>query len=174
MVVTSKRAEGHISDLEKLFATIGRHNLKLNPEKCVFGVQVGKFLSFLLTERGIKANPDKCATIMEMRSPTNVKEVQRQTGSMVALSRFLSASGDKGYPYFQCLKNNDRFIWTNECKEAFTKLKMYLLNPPILRKPTRRLPIHLYLSITDRAISLIILQEEGKDQRSIYFVTKVL
>ena len=75
MVVTSQRREQHIVDLEELFTTIAKYRLKLNPEKCMFGVEAGKFLGFLLTERGIEANPKKCAAIIVMRSPISVKEV---------------------------------------------------------------------------------------------------
>ena len=64
-----------MSDLEELFATITKYRLKLNPKKFVFGVEARKFVGFLLTERGIEANPEKCATILAMRSPTLVKEV---------------------------------------------------------------------------------------------------
>jgi len=71
----------------------------------------------------VQANPDKCTTIIEMRSPANVKEVQQLTGCMATLSYFLLASGDKGYPYFQCLKKNNRFAWTDECEKTFVKLK---------------------------------------------------
>ena len=77
MVVASQNRVQHMADLEELFDTISKYRLKLNPEKCVFGVDAGKFLGFLLTERGIEANPDKCATIIAMRSPTSVKEVQQ-------------------------------------------------------------------------------------------------
>ena len=87
-----------MADLEELFVTISKYRLKLNPEKCVFGVEAGKFLGFMLTERGIEANPDKCA--VAMRIPTSVKEVQQLTGRMAALSRFVSAGGEKGHPYF--------------------------------------------------------------------------
>jgi len=76
MVVISQMRDQHVTDLEELFATIAKYRLKLIPEKCVFGVEAGKFLGFLLTERGIEANPEKCATILAMRSPTSVKEVQ--------------------------------------------------------------------------------------------------
>ena len=76
MVVTSKKEDQHVVDLEELFATIARYNVKLNPDKCVFGVEAGKFLGFLLTERGIETSPDKCAAIIKMRSPANVNEVQ--------------------------------------------------------------------------------------------------
>ena len=76
MVVASKDRTRHVADLEELFVTISKYHLKLNPEKCVFGVEAGKFLGFMLTERAIEANPDKCAAIIVMRSPTSVKEVQ--------------------------------------------------------------------------------------------------
>jgi len=100
MVVTSQERERHTADLKELFATIAKYSLKLNPEKCVFGVEAGKFLGFLLTEWGIKVNSDKCAAILAMRSPASVKEIQKLTRRMAALSRFESAGGDKGHPYF--------------------------------------------------------------------------
>ena len=97
MVVTSQEKGRHTADLEELFATIAKYCLKLNPEKCIFGVEAGKFLGFMLTERGIKANHDKCTAIIAMRSPTSVKEVQHLTERMVALSRFVSAGGEKAF-----------------------------------------------------------------------------
>jgi len=123
-----------VSDLEELFATIAKYRLKLNHEKCVFRVEAGKFLGFLLTERGIEANPEKCAAILAMRSPTSVKEMQHLTGRMAALSRFVLVGGEKEHPYFQCLRSNSRFVWTKECEEAFLKLKEYLATPPVLCK----------------------------------------
>jgi len=76
MVVTSQQKEQHVADLEELFTTIAKYRLKLNPEKCVFGVEADKFLGFLLTKCWIEANPEKCAVIIAMSSPISVKEVQ--------------------------------------------------------------------------------------------------
>ena len=129
-----------------MFATIAKYRLKLNPKKCVFGVEAGKFLGFMLTEWGIEANPDKCAAIIAMRSPTSVKEVQQLTECMAALSRFVSVGGDKGHPYFQCLKRNNRFVWTEECEAAFFKLKEYLATPPVLCNPRTGVPLRLYFA----------------------------
>ena len=151
---------------------ISKYRLKLNPEKCVFGVKAGKFLGFLLTERGIEANPDKCAAIIAMRSPTSVKEVQQLTERMAALSRFVSAGGEKGHPYFQCLKRNSRFAWTDECEAAFIKLKEYLATPPVLCKPVTGVPLRLYFAVTERAISSVLVQEQDQIQKPIYFVSK--
>ena len=100
MVVTSQVKDQHVADVEELFTMIAKYRLKLNPEKCVFGVEEGKFLGILLTERGIEANPEKCVAIIAMRSPISVKEVQQLTGQMADLSRFVSTGGDKGHPYF--------------------------------------------------------------------------
>jgi len=173
MVVTSREKEQHVTDLEELFTTIAKYRLKLNPEKCIFDVEAGKFLGFLLTERGIEANPEKCATIMAMRSPASVKEVQQLTGRLAALPRFVSAEGEKGHPYFQCLKRNIRFIWTKECEEAFVKLKEYLASPPVLCKPQVGTPLHLYFAVTERAVSSVLVQEQNQVQRP-NFVSKVL
>jgi len=128
----------------------------------------------MLTERGIEANPDKCAAIIAMRSPTSVKEVQQLTGRMAALSRFVSARGEKGHSYFQCLKRNSHFAWTDECKAAFLKLKEYLATPPVLCKPRAGVPLRLYFVVTEWAISSMLVQEQDQVQRPIYFVSKAL
>jgi len=119
-------------------------------------------------------NPDKCAAILAMRSLATVKEVQHLTGRMAALSRFVSASGEGGHPYFQCLKRNNRFVWTRECEEAFVKLKEYLASPPVLCKPQVGTPLKLYFVVTERALSAVLVQEQEQIQKPIYFVSKVL
>jgi len=173
-VVTSQERGRHTTDLQELFATISKYRLKLNPEKCVFGVEAGKFLGFMLRERGIEANPDKCAAIITMRSPTSVKQVQQLTGRMAALSKFMSAGGEKGHPYFQCLKRNSRFAWTDECEATFLKLKEYLATPPVLCKPRAGVPLRLCFAVTEWAISSVLVQEQDQVQRPIYFVSKAL
>ena len=174
MVVTSQERGRHTTDLEELFATIAKYRLKLNPENCVFGVEAGKFLGFMLTERGIQANPDKCATIIAMRSPASVKEVQQLTRRMAALSRFVSVGGDKGHPYFQCLKRNSRFVWTAECETTFLGLKEYLVTPPVLCKPQAGMSLRLYFVVTEWAISSVLVQEQDQVQKPVYFVSKAL
>ena len=141
---------------------------------CVFGVEAGKFLGFLLTERGIEVNLEKVAGIIAMRSPISVKEVRQLTRRVAALFGFVLVRGDKGHPYFQCLKRNNRFVWTRVCEEAFVKLKEYLACPPVLCKPDLGIPLRLYFAVTKKAISSVLLQEQDQTQRPIYFVSKVL
>ena len=87
--------------------------MKLNPSKCAFGVSLGKFLGFMVSHRGIKANPDKIQAILNMEPPRNIKEVQSLTGQVAALNRFVSKATDKCLPFFKVLKK--AFEWTNEC-----------------------------------------------------------
>ena len=115
LVVKSLSEEGHLDDLQEAFEAVRKNNLKLNQEKCSFGIQIGKFLGFMLTDRGIEANPDKCRAIMEMSSPTDVKGVQRLTGKIASLQRFLSCSADRAQPFFKCLRKNEKFTWNAEC-----------------------------------------------------------
>jgi len=91
MVVTSSESSRHQLDLEEFFNTLGKYQLKLNSEKYMLEVKVGKFLGVLLTERGIKANPNKCSTIINMRSLTNVKEVQSDLLGPSNVKRLLSS-----------------------------------------------------------------------------------
>jgi len=174
MVVTSTGNDAHALDIQELFDTINKYQLKLNPEKCVFGVKAGKFLGFMLTERGIEANPDKCQAIINMKSPSCMKEVQKLTGRMAALSRFLARSGDKGHPYFQCLKKNEKFQWTLECENAFLRLKEYLSQPPVLSRPQKGHPLQLYITVTEHAISSVLVQDREDKQYPVYFVSRLL
>ena len=95
--------------MEEAFRILSEYGMKLNPEKCVFGVASGKFLGYLISERGIEANPDKIAALLEIRSPTNIREVQIVTGRIAALSRFISRSTDKCLPFFTLLRKNKGF-----------------------------------------------------------------
>ena len=89
MVVKSPSHHQHAQDLSAVFSALRQYNLHLNPDKCVFDVDRDKFLEFMLTQRGIEANPEKCNVIIEIRSPTSVREVKRLIDRLTAISRFL-------------------------------------------------------------------------------------
>ena len=106
MLVKSRREEDHLKDLKETFDTLRSYNMKLNPGKCAFGVTTGKFLRFMVSQRGIEANPDKIRAIMEMKPPRNAKEVQSLNGKVAALNRFVSRATDKCLPFFHILKKS--------------------------------------------------------------------
>nr|KYP48853.1 Transposon Ty3-G Gag-Pol polyprotein [Cajanus cajan] len=119
MVVKTTSTADHAADLAEVFAQVRKHNMCLNPKKCVFGVQGGKFLGFMITSRGIEANPEKCKEIIQMQSPQTVKEVQRLAGRLVSLSRFIPKLTKKAGPIFTLLRKPKDFQWTDRCEEAF-------------------------------------------------------
>ncbi|XP_057443271.1 uncharacterized protein LOC130735212 [Lotus japonicus] len=174
MVVKSEEMGGHCMDLAEAFGEIRKHNMRLNPEKCSFGIQSGKFLGFMITRRGIEVNPDKCKAILDMQSPTSVKEVQKLTGRIAALSRFLPCSGSKEAPFLKCLRKNKAFQWTDECEQAFQTLKEHLAKPPILSKPIPGIPLSIFISISDNVVSSVLLEECKEELRIIYFVSHAL
>ena len=133
MLVKSTTIELHIAHLAEAFQILKKYNMKLNPTKCAFRFSAGKFLGFIVKNRGIEANPDKIKVVLDMPPPSNIKEVQRLTRRIVVLSRFVSKANDKCQPFFQALKKT--FQWDAYCEEAFTALKTYLSSPPILVSP---------------------------------------
>ena len=82
----------------------------MNPKKCVFRVPKGKLLGYIVFEHGIKANPRKIMAISNMGPIRNVKGMQRLTGCLAALSRFISRLGERGMPLYMLLKKADTFI----------------------------------------------------------------
>ena len=133
MLVKSPTAKLHIAHLSEAFQILREYNMKLNPAKCAFGVSAGKFLGFIVNNRGIEANLDKIKAVLDMPSPSGIKEVQHLTGRIAALSRFVSRASDKCQPFFQVLKK--AFQWDTKCEEAFSALKTYLSPPPHSGKP---------------------------------------
>ena len=172
MLVKSRREEDHLEDLKETFDTLRSCNMKLNPEKCAFGVTAGKFLGFMVSQRGIEANPDKIRAIMEMKPPRNVKEVQSLNGKVATLNRFVSRATDKCLPFFRTLKKS--FEWTDECQQAFEELKAYLFAPPLLRPLQPGEELYLYLAVSPVAISAALIREEEKVQKPVYYASWAL
>ncbi|GKV51226.1 hypothetical protein SLEP1_g57895 [Rubroshorea leprosula] len=133
IVVKSLKAEDHLADLDETFNNLRKNKMRLNPAKCIFGVESGKFLGFMVSRRGIEVNPEKIRVIAEMEPPKSVKDIQRLTGRVAALHRFISKSANK---YGELL--------------------------------------YLYLGISDEAISSVLVREEARQQKPIYYISSVL
>ncbi|KAL0374037.1 UNVERIFIED_CONTAM: hypothetical protein Sradi_3319400 [Sesamum radiatum] len=80
----------------------------------------------MVTQRGIEANLLKIKAILDMKAPTNVNEVQRLTGRIAVLSRFISKATEKSLPFFKVLRKAKNFEWNTSCQQAFEELKSYL------------------------------------------------
>ncbi len=170
MLVKTKDEDRHLDDLEETFRTLRQYRMKLNPCKCVFGVSLGKFLGFMVSQRGIKANPDKINVILEITPPRTVKEVQSLTGRVVTLNRFVSRATDKCFPFFKTLRK--AFTWTDECQKSFEELKKYLTSPPLLSPSKQGEPLSLYLVVSRIVVSSALIREEDGVQLLVYYTSK--
>uniref|UniRef100_A0A2N9FYM4 RNA-directed DNA polymerase n=1 Tax=Fagus sylvatica TaxID=28930 RepID=A0A2N9FYM4_FAGSY len=151
MLVKTKDDIKHLEDLKETFETLRRYRMKLNPSKCVFGVSSGKFLGFMVSQRGIEANPDKIKAVLEMTPPRSTKEVQSLTGRVAALNRFVSRATDKCLPFFKTLRK--AFVWTDECQESFRRAQEVPDVPTIAEPfPTGRNPLLVPSSLPDSCI----------------------
>lgn len=93
MLVKSQRPEDHLAHLEVAFNIMRTYGMKLNPSKCTFGVGGGKFLGYMVSSRGIEANPEKIEAILQLKFPSSVKEVQKLTGKIGPLISLFQICG---------------------------------------------------------------------------------
>jgi hypothetical protein len=119
IVVKSVQRRDHISDLAETFANLRAANLRLNPEKCVFGIHKGKVLGCLVSTKGIEVNPDKIKALIEMQDPISVKDVQKLSGRVAALNRFIPRAAKISLPFFQVLRSSKNVQWSETQKQAF-------------------------------------------------------
>ena len=98
-----------IDDLRETFDNLDKFRLKLNPTKCSYSVPAGELLGYLVSARGIEANPEKIQAIVMMRKPTKLKEIQQLTGRVAALSRFVVRLGEKALPFYALIKQGEKF-----------------------------------------------------------------
>jgi hypothetical protein len=180
IVVKTRKADDLVGDLSIAFGCLRANGVKLNPEKCVFGVSGGMLLGYIVSQQGIEANPEKVAALERMGPIQDLKGVQRVLGCLAALSRFISRLGEKGLPLHRLLKKHERFSWTTEAQEALDKLKASLTHAPILTSPRDGEPLHLYVAATTQVVSAVIVVERTEEehalpvQRPVYYISKVL
>jgi hypothetical protein len=126
IIVKSTKQENHIADLQETFANFRQASLKLNPEKCVFGIKKGKFLGCLVSTKGIEANPNKIEAILRMEPPNTKKRAQRLTGRLASLNRFISRSAERNLPFFEILKPAEVFSVGSGSTKGFRRVEAIL------------------------------------------------
>jgi hypothetical protein len=163
----TRKADDMVHDLRIAFGCLRANGVKLNPEKCVFGVPRGMLLGYIVSQRGIEANPEKVAALERMGPIRDLKGVQKVLGCLAALSRFISRLGEKGLPLYRLLKKHKRFSWTVEAQEALDKLKAMLAHAPILTPPQDGEPLYLYVAATTQVVSAVIVVERTEEGHAL-------
>ncbi|CAL9005076.1 unnamed protein product [Prunus brigantina] len=174
MLVKAPKRANHIENLAEAFSLLRKYNMKLNQNKCTFGVSSGRFLGYLVTQRGIGAHLNQIKAILNMKSPATTKEIQSLTGRAATLNRFLSRSTDKCRPFFKALKKGHKDKWDDECEVAFQNLKTYLTSPLLLSKPIPGKDLYIYLAVYDSAVNSALIRKEPGAQHPVFYTSKAL
>ncbi|KAM2661593.1 hypothetical protein EV2_023882 [Malus domestica] len=175
MLVKSKHADQHITNLSETFTILKRYRMRLNPNKCAFGVGPGKFLGFIINQRGIEANPEKFKAILKMKELVTSKDIKSLTGKVAALTRFISKATNRCALFFKALKGSKKYItWTDECAEAFKNLKDYMSKAPLLSKPEVGDTLVIYLSVSASTVSFVLIRKDGNVEWPVYYASKAL
>jgi ribonuclease HI len=147
----------------------------MNPLKCAFGVSAGKFLGFLVHQRGIDVDPARASAIATMKPPTTHKELKSFLGKLSYIRRFIHGLAAVTSTFTPLLKKGAPFHWSTECQEAFEKVqdimtKLLTVCAPIFGKPLR-----LYLASNSQAIGALIAQEDdSRVEQPVYYVSRAL
>jgi len=176
VVVKSADFAKHLADLRKVLECTRKHGLKMNPNKCAFGVPAGQFLGFMVHQRGIEISRRSIDAINKIVAPTNKTELQSLIGKINFIRRFISNLSGKIHAFSPLLKlkADQEFIWGKEQLLALDEIKNYLTNPLVLILPQQRKPFKLYLSTDGMVIGSALIQEfEGKE-RVIYYLIRRL
>ena len=120
-----------------------------------------------------EVNPDQIKAINNLQPPRNPKKVQKLTGIMAALNRFISRSIDRCRPFFLVLHKWKEFEWSDECVATFQQLKQYLSRPPIMSSPVVDEVLFAYIAVTFYAISFVLIRVDSGIQRPVYYVSKL-
>ena len=135
VVIKTRHVETLIDDLRLTFDNLCTYDIKLNPKKCVFGVPAGKLLGFIVSNRGIEENPAKIRALSQLATPTNLKQIQKLTGCVTALSHFISRLGEKALPLYRLLQHTEHFEWTDAAMAGLEEIKALLDTNPVLTAP---------------------------------------
>jgi hypothetical protein len=138
----------HLGDVKRTLECTQKHGLKINPNKCAFGVSAEEFLGFLVHEGGIEVGKKSMKAIDEVVPPTNLKELQSLLGKINFVRRFISNLSQKVLPFSPLLKlkKDQKFMWGDEQQKAFDEMKQYMKEPPVLVPPQLDKPFKLYMA----------------------------
>ncbi|GJS03653.1 reverse transcriptase domain-containing protein [Tanacetum coccineum] len=179
MLIKSKDERMLLADISETFDNLRKINMKLNPNKCSFRVEEGKFLGYMVTSEGIRAKSGKTKALTHLQSPRTLKEMQSLSGKLASLNRFLAKSVERSLPFFNTLKNitkenKHEYQWTQEAEESFHQMKSLITNLPLLTPPQEKETIYAYLAMLVEAVSAVLLTDKKGRQCPVQYVSRTL
>ena len=161
IVIKSAGLSHHLTDLRLALERMRQYGLKMNPLKCAFGVSAGKFLGFIILEKGIEIDPKRIEAMKKVEATACKKDLQKFLGKVNFLRRFISNLSGKidAFTPILRLKDEAEFTLGADQQEDFEKIKKYLSSPPVLKAPKRGIPFRLYVAAEDKIIGAVLTQE---------------
>ena len=142
--------------------------------KCAFGVSAGRFLGFKVHKGGILADEEKIQAMREMKTTSNIKELQRFLGKLGNIRRFVPALGELLGPLRPLLKEKEMFIWGVKQQVAFEKIKQVLTSTQTMIPPQKGKPLKVYLTVGEEAISGLVAQDENGKEKLVAYASRAM
>lgn len=174
VIIFARSFNSLLERMEEVFKRIELSNLKLQPAKCVFGARQVKYLGFIISNKGLSTDPEKCKTISDMSPPTSWKGVKRCIGSVSFYRRFIENFSELIGPLLPLADQKTKFIWTKEAHDAFDHLKAALNNAPILVFPDFSLDFSIECDASKHSLGAVLIQERNGFPHPICFASRRL
>lgn len=132
----------------------------LNPKKCVFGIDSGKFLGLFISPKGIEVDTRKIDVIINIPPPKNISQLHMLQEWIQAIHPFVASLVDWMLPFTHLLKNDMLFGWNENCKQDFESLKEYLATPPSLQLAVQNKLFILCIVASSHALAALLAQQD--------------
>ncbi|GBM97304.1 Transposon Ty3-G Gag-Pol polyprotein [Araneus ventricosus] len=163
IIVYSSSELEHWKHLKTIYEICEKENIKLKLSKCVFAQTKISFLGYEIEQGKVSPNNANIETIKKLQPPTNVKELQRFLGSVNGYNKFILQYAKLRYPLNQLLKKDVKFNWTNECQDAFDKLKETLTTKPVLNLYNPDVTCHVFVDASQKSVGAVLKQPDASD-----------
>jgi hypothetical protein len=171
----SLRRVDHPKHLRAIFLRCRFYRIRLNPHKCVFCVESGRLLGFIVSRHGIRVDPIKVEAILNLPPPSSLRQLQSLQGKANFLRRFIPNYAEITRGFTRLLKKDSEFVWDKVANNAFEALKLSLTKAPLLFPPDYSRDYFLYLAASEYTIGMVLVQEDDNhDEHVIYYLSRNL
>ncbi|KAG1930770.1 thy-1 membrane glycoprotein [Pimephales promelas] len=174
IIVFGRTFQEHLQRLEEVLLKLRHAKLKVKPSKCtIFSSQV-QYLGHVISAEGVMADPSKVEAVQAWPTPKTQTEVRSFVGLASYYRRFIKGFAEIARPLHQLTEKGKRFVWREECQEAFQQLKSRLISAPVLAYPDPKKPFILDTDASDVGVGAVLSQEDGGLERVVAYASRAL
>lgn len=174
VIVVTSDFNKHLEVLTEIFQRIRAAKLTLNQEKCKFCIPELRYLGYMVSEKGLRVDPDKVKAIVDIPVPRNQKDVRRFCGTASWYRRFIQDFATRLYPLTSLIKKRKTFQWTKEAQEAFQDIKACLVTAPILSCPDFTKPFTISCDASGVGLGAVLSQADERGEVVIAYGSRTL